>query len=197
MFIKRQILDLIVTIAALLPLGLIFFDAITGRLSVNPIQELILRTGKPALVLLIASLACTPLNLLFGWKWIMAARKPLGLYSFGYIVLHLFLFVVVDYSLDLDLISQAIREKRYILAGMAAFLLLVPLALTSNGAAMRRLGRWWRRLHRLVYLAAILAVLHYLWLAKVIREPVIFGIILLALLALRLPIIRRALLWRT
>ncbi|WP_245860507.1 sulfite oxidase heme-binding subunit YedZ [Candidatus Chloroploca asiatica] len=185
------------TIAALLPLGLIFFDAITGRLSVNPIQELILRTGKPALVLLIASLACTPLNLLFGWKWIMAARKPLGLYSFGYIVLHLFLFVVVDYSLDLDLISQAIREKRYILAGMAAFLLLVPLALTSNGAAMRRLGRWWRRLHRLVYLAAILAVLHYLWLAKVIREPVIFGIILLALLALRLPIIRRALLWRT
>ncbi|NCC31258.1 MAG: sulfoxide reductase heme-binding subunit YedZ [Chloroflexia bacterium] len=190
-------LDLIVTIAALLPLGLIFFDAVTGRLSVNPIQELILRTGKPALVLLIASLACTPLNVLFGWKWIMAARKPLGLYSFGYIVLHLFLFVVVDYSLDLDLISQAVREKRYILAGMAAFLLLVPLALTSNGAAMRKLGRWWRRLHRLVYLAAILAVLHYLWLAKVIREPVIYGIIVLVLLALRLPIVRRALLRRT
>ncbi|MFQ3662874.1 MAG: protein-methionine-sulfoxide reductase heme-binding subunit MsrQ, partial [Chloroflexaceae bacterium] len=175
------------------PLALLIFDAATGRLSVNPIQDATLRTGKAALVLLILSLACTPLNRLLGWKWAVTLRKPLGLYSFLYVCLHLLVFAVADYRLDLALIGQTIAEKRYILAGLASFALLLPLALTSTRAAMRRLGRWWRRLHRLVYVAAALAVLHYLWLAKVWREPALWGAILLVLLLARLPVLRR---WR-
>ena len=178
---------------AWLPLALLIFDAATGRLSVNPVQDLTLRTGKAALVLLILSLACTPLNRLLGWKWAVALRKPLGLYSFLYVCLHLLVFAVADYRLDLALIGQTIAEKRYILAGLASFALLLPLALTSTRAAMRRLGRWWRRLHRLVYVAAALAVLHYLWLAKVWREPALWGAVLLILLLARLPLLRR---WR-
>jgi sulfoxide reductase heme-binding subunit YedZ len=176
---------------SLLPLALLIFDTATGRLSVNPIQDLTLRTGKPALYLLLLCLACTPASLLLGWKWAVALRKPLGLYSFLYVCLHLLIFAVVDYGLDLGLIGEAVAEKRYVLAGFAAFLLLLPLALTSTKWAMRRLGRWWKRFHRLIYPAALLAVLHYLWLSKVPREPLIFAAVLLTLLAVRLPAIRR------
>jgi methionine sulfoxide reductase heme-binding subunit len=176
---------------ALLPLALLIFDAAMGQLSVNPIQDLTLRTGKPALVLLVLCLACTPAALLFGWKWAGALRKPLGLYSFLYVCLHLLIFVAVDYGLDAALIWEAVAEKRYVLAGFAAFLLLLPLALTSTRGMMRRLGRGWKPLHRLIYPAAILGVLHYLWLSKVPYEPLLFGAGLLVLLALRLPPVRR------
>ncbi len=172
---------------SLLPIGLLLFDALFGLLTINPIQDVILRTGKAALILLLASLACTPLHQLAGWKWIMALRKPLGLYSFGYVSLHLLAFAVLDFGLDLALIGQEIVEKRYIMAGLASFGLLLPLALTSTRAAQRRLGRQWRMLHRLVYPAALLATLHYLWLAKVPREPLIFLAILLGLLVVRMP----------
>ncbi|MGQ9926586.1 MAG: ferric reductase-like transmembrane domain-containing protein [Chloroflexaceae bacterium] len=176
---------------ALLPLALLVLDAATGSLSVNPIQDMTLQTGKAALALLMLSLACTPLNRLLGWKWVLALRKPLGLYSFLYVCLHLLVFAVADYRLDLALIGQAIAEKRYILAGLASFALLLPLALTSTRGAMRRLGRWWRRLHRVVYAAAALAVLHYLWLSKVWREPALWGVALIVLLLARLPLFWR------
>lgn len=185
-------LRLLVHIGSLLPLALLIFDTLAGRLSVNPIQDLTLRTGKAALVLLVLSLACTPANWLLGWRWATSLRKPLGLYAFLYVSLHLLVFVAVDYGLDPGLIGQAIAEKRYVLAGMTSFLLLLPLALTSTKGAQRRLGRWWRRLHRLVYPAAILAVLHFLWLSKTWREPVLYGVVLLALLAVRALRSRRA-----
>jgi sulfoxide reductase heme-binding subunit YedZ len=175
---------------ALLPLALLIFDGALGRLSVNPIQDLTLRTGKAALVLLVLCLTCTPAASLLGWKWAAGLRKPLGLYSFLYVCLHLLVFAAVDYGLDAALIWQAVAEKRYVVAGLAAFLLLLPLALTSTRAAMRRLGRWWRPLHRLIYPAAVLAVLHYLWLAKLPWQPLLFGAAVLALLALRLPPLR-------
>ncbi len=178
---------------SLLPLALLIFDTAMGRLTVNPIQDLTLRTGKPALYLLMLCLACTPASLLFGWKWATALRKPLGLYSFLYICLHLLIFAAVDYGLNLELIVEAVAEKRYVLAGFSAFLLLLPLALTSTKESMRRLGRRWKRLHLLIYPAGLLAVLHYLWLSKVPREPLIFAAVLLALLAVRLPAIRRRL----
>lgn len=176
---------------SLLPLGLLIFDGLAGQLSVNPIQDLTLRTGQAALILLLLSLSCTPLGGLTGQKWAVALRKPLGLYSFLYVCLHLLIFVGLDYGLDAGLIGQAIIEKRYVLAGLASFLLLVPLAATSSRAAQRRLGRWWRRLHWLVYPAAVLAVLHFLWLSKVARMPLIAGAILLILLAARLPAVRQ------
>lgn len=187
-----RVLRIAVHPLALLPLALLLFDAALGRLSVNPIQDLTLRTGKAALVLLVLCLACTPAALL-GWKWAAALRKPLGLYSFLYVCLHLLVFVALDYGLDGVLIWQAVAEKRYVLAGFAAFLLLLPLALTSTRAAMRRLGRRWKQLHRLIYPAAALAVLHYLWLSKLPWQPLLFGAALLGLLALRLPALRRRL----
>lgn len=176
---------------SLLPLLLLAYDALAGRLSVNPIQDLTLRTGYVGLVLLMLCLACTPAALLLGWKWAGALRKPLGLYSFLYVCLHLLVFMVADYGLDWGLIWQAVAEKRYVLAGFAAFLLLLPLALTSTRWAMRRLGRWWKRLHWLIYPAGVLAVAHFLWLSKVPYEPLLFGAALLALLIVRAPPVRR------
>ncbi|MCX7859138.1 MAG: ferric reductase-like transmembrane domain-containing protein [Chloroflexus sp.] len=171
----------------LLPLALLIGDALGNRLTANPIQYLTQRTGWFALALLLATLACTPLNRWLGWKIVMRWRKPLGLYSFGYAGLHLAIFAVLDYGLDMTLIAQAILEKRYIIAGFLAFLLLVPLAITSTTGWQRRLKHWWRRLHRLVYVAATLAVAHYLWLSKDPRPALIAGGLLAILLLARFP----------
>lgn len=183
---------------ALLPLALLLWDYWFYRLGPNPIQEITLRTGKPALVLLVLSLACTPLSTLLGWKQLLPLRRPLGLYAFLYVCLHLLIFVWLDYGLDPALLREAIFEKRYALAGFAAFLLLLPLAVTSTKWAMRRLGKNWKRLHRLVYVAAVLAIIHYLWLVKSITtQPLAFAVIIVMLLLLRVgPIKQRALRWR-
>jgi sulfoxide reductase heme-binding subunit YedZ len=175
---------------ALLPLALLIFDFVAGRLTVNPIQDITQRTGEPGLILLVLCLACTPLATL-GLKWAGGLRKPLGLYSFLYVALHLLTFVFLDYGLDWELIVEAVGEKRYVLAGLTAFALLVPLAITSTRGWQRRLGRRWKPLHALIYPAAILAVLHFLWLSKVPREPLLYAGVLAALLALRLPAVRR------
>ncbi|MBC8163437.1 MAG: sulfoxide reductase heme-binding subunit YedZ [Roseiflexaceae bacterium] len=177
---------------ALLPLALLAVDTALDNLSVNFIQDITERTGIPALVLLVLSIACTPLNTVFGWKWAVALRKPLGLYAFLYVCLHLLTFTALDYGLDWGAIATEVGEKRYILVGTAAFLLLVPLALTSNKAAMRRLGKNWKRLHLLVYAIVPLAVLHYLWLSKDPRPALLFGAATGVLLLLRLPVLRRA-----
>ncbi len=182
-----RFLPLLPHLIGLTPLALIGIDALSNRLTVNPIQYLTQRTGWFALVLLLASLACTPLNRWLGWKRVMAWRRPLGLYSFGYAGLHLLIFAGLDYGLDLALIAQAVSEKRYIVAGLLAFGLLLPLALTSTKGWQRRLRHWWRRLHRLVYPAAALAIAHYLWLSKDPRPALIAGGLLAILLLARLP----------
>ncbi len=178
---------------ALVPLVLLVWDAAINKLTANPIQAATQRTGLPALVLLVLCLACTPLVWL-GWKRVGALRRPLGLYALLYATLHMLLFFVVDYGLDWHLISQGVLEKRYVLAGLAAFLLLVPLGITSTKGWQRRLGRNWKQLHRLIYLAAPLAVVHFVWLVKSdIREPLLYGAAVAMLLVARLPAIRRAL----
>lgn len=185
-------------VGALLPLALLLWDYWFYQLGPNPIQEITLRTGKPALVLLVLSLACTPLNTLLGWKQVLPLRRPLGLYAFLYVCLHLLIFVWLDYGLDPELLAEAIFEKRYALAGFAAFLLLLPLAVTSTKWAMRKLGKNWKRLHRLVYVAAVLAIIHYLWLVKSIHtEPLVFAAIVIGLLLMRVgPIKQKVLRWR-
>ena len=181
-------------LAALVPLALLIWDGTQGRLTVNPIQEITHRTGKTALVLLVLSLVCSPANRVLGLRQVVPLRRPLGLYAFGYATLHLLIFFVVDYGLDVTLIQEAVLEKRYVLAGLGAFVLLAPLAVTSTRGWMRRLGRRWKPLHRLVYLAAPLAVLHYVWLVKAdIREPLLYGAAVAALLVLRVPLVRRPL----
>jgi sulfoxide reductase heme-binding subunit YedZ len=183
-----------VHLAAWAPLAWLAFDWLTSRLSVNPIQDLTLRTGKAALWLLVLSLAATPANTLLGFRPALRVRRALGLYAFGYALLHFLVFVWVDYGLDFALILQDVGSKRYVLVGFSAFLILLPLALTSTQGWMKRMGKNWKRLHRWVYLAGVLAVVHYVWLVKSdIREPLTFGAAVLLLLAARIPQVRSAL----
>jgi sulfoxide reductase heme-binding subunit YedZ len=192
--LSPNILRLLTHVGVLLPLAVLIWDGMHGGLTVNPIQEISARTGKTALVLLVLSLACTPLNTLFGLRHVLPLRRPLGLYAFAYAALHLLNFAAVDYGLDPVLLREAILEKRYVLVGFAAFLLLLPLAITSTTGFQRRLGKQWKQLHRLVYLAAILAVVHFVWLVKAdVREPLVYGAIVGGLLVVRLPSIRRRL----
>ncbi len=182
---------------ALLPLAVLFYDFWYYRLGADPVREAILRTGKPALILLLLSLTITPLMSVAGWKQLQPLRRPLGLYAFLYVCVHLGIFVVVDYELKLRLILDGIVNNPYVVVGFTAFLLLIPLAATSTKASMRRLGKNWKRLHKLVYLVGILAIWHFLWLAKDNGEALIYAGILAFLFLLRFQPVRQPLIrWR-
>jgi sulfoxide reductase heme-binding subunit YedZ len=199
--LKANWLWLAANVAAAMPLVLIVWDYSQGVLGIDPVNAINNRTGRTAIVLLLASLACTPLNILFGWRQVVGLRKSLGLWAVAYAGLHLLNFLGLDYAFNLGQIMQdAVLDKPYILAGLAALLLLIPLAVTSTRGWMRRLGKNWKRLHRLAYGAGVLAVLHFLWQAKAAErwEPLIYALVLGALLAVRLPPLRRTLVrWRT
>lgn len=182
----------LVHVGALAPLAWMLWLAASGGLTVNPIQDLTLRTGKTALVLLLLTLACSPLNLLLGWRWALKARRTLGLYAFMYATLHVLIFVALDYGFDLRLIGAAVVEKRFVLVGLLAFTILLLLAVTSFDGWKVRLRKNWKRLHRLVYLAGGLVIVHYAWSVKAdIRVPLLYGVVLLVLLVLRIPAIRK------
>jgi len=195
---KANILRWATHVVALLPLAIIIWRFYTDQLSADPIRDITLRTGWAAIVLLVSSLACTPLNTMLGWKQLLPLRRPLGLYAFLYVSLHLFIFVYLDYGLMWGLIREGIFEKRYALVGFSAFLVLLPLALTSTKWSMRKLGKNWKRLHKWVYLAGILAVVHYFWLVKnVYTRPIVFAVILTLLLLLRVPFVKQQVIrWR-
>jgi sulfoxide reductase heme-binding subunit YedZ len=144
------------------------------------------------------SLAVTPAHIWFGWKQIIPLRRLLGLYSFFYAALHLIIFLWLDYLLDPQLIVEALFAKRYALVGLAAFLILLPLTVTSTRVSMRRLGKRWKTLHKFVYLAGVLVVLHYFLLVKnSYTEPLIFAAILALLLLTRVKPIKQTILqWR-
>ncbi len=181
-----------VHILALIPLAKMIWDFWFDNLTVNPIQELTFRTGWYALFILVLSLACTPANTLFGLRQALALRKPLGLYGFMYVSLHLLVFIGLDYGFSWRWIWEEALEKRFVLVGFASFLLLLPLAITSTKGWQRRLKKNWKRLHRLAYVAVPLGVVHFLWLVKAdYREPLAFGVFLAALLLVRVPPIKR------
>ena len=178
---------LVTAVAALIPLAVMVVDGLGDRLTFNPIQELTFRTGKVGLVLLVASLACAPLNTLAGLRIGLKIRRDLGLFGFLYISLHLLIFSVLDLGLDIGLIVNAISQKLFVLAGMAAFVLMIPLAITSTKGWQKRLGKRWKSLHRLVYLALPIAAFHYVWLVKAdIRPTLAYALLLL----IRVPAIR-------
>jgi len=180
-----------VHIAALLPMAHLLWDTWRGNLTVNPLQDWTFRTGDWALRLLVASLACTPIATIFGFKQAISVRRALGLYGFGYAVVHFFIFIGVDYRFAFDLIWDDLATKRYILVGLAALLIFIPLAITSTRAWMKRLGRRWKQLHKLTYIAVPLAVVHYIWLVKAdLRDPLLYAAIVAVLLLLRLPQVR-------
>jgi methionine sulfoxide reductase heme-binding subunit len=194
----QRILKLTVHVGALIPLALMIWDYTQGNLGAEPIREITLRTGKTAIVLLMLSLAVTPAHIWFGWRQIIPLRRLLGLYSFFYVALHLIIFLWLDYLLDPQLIAEALFSKWYALVGLAAFLILLPLAVTSTRSAMRRLGKKWKTLHKWVYLAGVLAVLHYLLLVKnSYTEPLIFASVLGVLLLTRVKPVKQTILqWR-
>ena len=147
--------------ACLIPLGLLVGAAFTGGLTANPIEDITHRTGDWTLRFLLAALAVTPLRKLLGWSSLASYRRMVGLFAFFYAVLHLSTYLVLDFFFAFDLIFDDIVERRYVTAGFTGFVLLVPLALTSTKGMIRRLGgQRWRRLHRLVYLAAVAGVVH-------------------------------------
>ncbi|MBM3153308.1 MAG: sulfoxide reductase heme-binding subunit YedZ [Chloroflexi bacterium] len=185
----------------LLPAASVLVRVLDGDLGANPIQATEQALGRAALYFLLASLACTPLNTVFGWRELLNHRRTLGLYAFLYASLHFYTFSAVDYGLNWTLSKEAIFDKPFTLVGFIAGFILLVLAITSFDAWKERLGRHWKSLHRLAYLAGGMTILHYTWAKKGnllslsgdILQPVLSGLLLLLLLALRIPFIRRRL----
>jgi sulfoxide reductase heme-binding subunit YedZ len=181
---------ILVHIGCLLPIPWLILDAWRGNLTADPIRASILRTGKIALELLVLSLACTPLNNIFGFKPALKVRRALGDYSFLYTSLHFAIFVSLDYGFDIQLVMNELIRP-YALVGLVAGLLLIPLAITSFSPWPKRLGKNWKRLHNLVYAINLLAALHFILVVKQgVTEPYLWMILIVFLLVLRLPPVR-------
>ena len=175
-----------VFLACLFPLGLFSFDVITENLSADPIKDATLFTGDWVLRFLLITLCITPLRRLTGWSQLIKLRRMLGLYAFFYAFLHFLVWFWLDRELQLGDVIEDILKRPYITVGFSAFVMLIPLAITSNRFSIRRLKQRWQKLHKLVYPIAALGVLHFLWLVKAdVLEPVIYGIILIILLGIR------------
>lgn len=176
----------LVFLAAATPGLLLGWRVYTGDLGVNPAETLLHQTGRDALALLLTSLAVTPVRRITGWNRVQMVRRMLGLWSFFYAGSHFTIYAVFNHLGDVAAIWADVVERPFIFSGMLALVILVALALTSTTAAIRRLGRNWQRLHRLVYLAAAAGVVHFAWGQKAdIREPLVWGAILGILLAVR------------
>jgi sulfoxide reductase heme-binding subunit YedZ len=183
----RRVFKPLVFLSALLPFAIMLRGAWVGDLGANPLETVTHGTGDWALRFLLLTLAMTPLRRLLHRSWPLRMRRMLGLYAFFYASLHFLIWLVLDQELSWHNILGDIAKRPYITVGFTAWLLLVPLAATSTRWAMRRLGRRWTRLHRLVYPIAVLAVVHYLWLVKAdLFEPLLYGAILAVLLLARL-----------
>jgi len=185
-----RVLKVLVFLLCLLPLGklgLEIFGLAGLSLGANPIEELIHRLGKWGLNFLLITLAVTPLRKLTGLNWLLRFRRMLGLFAFFYVLMHFLSYAGLDQHFDLPVIAEDIVERPYITIGVSALLLLLPLAVTSTNGMMRRLGRRWQKLHRLVYVIAGLGVWHFYWqVKKDILEPSIYIFILGALLGYRI-----------
>jgi len=184
--------QILVHFGSIIPFIWLVWDAVAGNLTVNPIQALTQRTGKYALAFLLVCLACSPLNSLFGFRSALKVRRALGLYAFFYASLHFLIFLVLDYGLNVGLIKEAIFEKRFAVVGFIAFVFLTLLAITSTRGWKKRLGKKWKWLHRSIYLAGLLVIVHYTWAVKAdIRIPLFNGFVLLMLLSVRIPGVRK------
>ncbi|HEY0875469.1 MAG TPA: protein-methionine-sulfoxide reductase heme-binding subunit MsrQ [Vicinamibacterales bacterium] len=171
---------------ALAPALWLVFRFLTDRLSVNPIEDITLTTGIWTLRFLVITIAITPVRRITGWNRLIQFRRMMGLFTFFYATLHFLTWVVLDLFFAWDLILADIAKRPFITMGMIAFAAMIPLALTSTKGWIRRLGRNWQVLHRLVYLSAVAAAIHYLWKVKVmIGSPVYYAAIVAALLLFR------------
>lgn len=189
---RRVAIKAAIWVSALIPAAWLIWQARLGDLGANPIEEVLHRTGWWGLVLLTVTLAVTPVRRLTGWHSIVRYRRLLGLFAFFYVCLHLSTYLVLDQWFAWSYILEDIAERPFITVGFAAWLILLALAFTSTRGWIRRLGKRWQRLHRLIYLAAGLGALHFFWKVKAdTREPLIFVAVIAVLLLARLPAFRR------
>ncbi|MGB5467421.1 MAG: protein-methionine-sulfoxide reductase heme-binding subunit MsrQ [Sedimenticolaceae bacterium] len=176
----------IVFAACLVPFVLLEKGTLEGDLGANPLERVTDVTGQWGLRLLLLTLAISPLRRLTGWTWLVRFRRMLGLFVFFYISLHFLTWVWIDQALSWGNILADIVKRPYVTVGFTAWLLLLPLALTSTRGMMRRLGSNWHRLHRVIYAVGVLGVLHYMWLVKAdLMQPLIYAGLLVVLLAVR------------
>ena len=186
--------QILVHVSCWIPFIILIWDFFHNNLTVNPIQEATFRTGKTALTLLVLTLAVTPINTIFGFREVIKVRRPLGLYTFFYASIHFLIFVGVDYNFNWNYIKDALFEKRYAYIGFTAFMIMLPMALTSTKGWQKRLKLNWKRLHKFIYVVGLLVVTHYMWAVKSdIRIPLIYGAIIISFLILRIPAVRKKL----
>lgn len=185
--VLRRLLKPLLFTLCLMPLSLLVWHGFTSGLGANPIEEITHRTGQWALRMLLITLSVTPLRQITGWHWLIRFRRMLGLYAFFYAVLHFTTYVWLDQFFWWQGIVEDVIERPFITVGFVAFMLMIPLAITSTRGMVRRLKRKWALLHRAIYLVAILGVVHFWWLVKVdVREPAIYAVVLAMLLGYRL-----------
>lgn len=191
----ERALKALIFIGALIPTVLLIAGvagAAGQSLGPNPTREMLHVTGKTSLNLLMITLMVTPIRVATGWVVLQAVRRALGLFAFAYAVLHFLIYAVLELDLDFSDLGREIARRPFIIVGMVALLALIPLAVTSTNKMMRKLGRRWQTVHRLIYPIAILGVWHYYWQVKAdIREPLIYAGLLAALLVYRLWLRRR------
>lgn len=174
-------------VGGLAPLALLAVQGPQGALGPNAVETALNQTGLLALVLLLASLSCTPVRIVTGWTWPARIRRTLGLLAFTYACAHFLTYLVLDQGLSLKALLEDLVKRPFITVGFTALVLLVPLAVTSTNRQVRRLGfPRWQRLHRLAYVAAVLGVVHFVWRVKQdVTEPLIYGAVLALLFAVR------------
>jgi sulfoxide reductase heme-binding subunit YedZ len=187
--VKPKYLKPIVFLACLVPVGRLAWKAYNSALGANPIQVITWSTGTWTLAFLLITLSVTPLRKLTRQYWLIQYRRMLGLFAFFYGSLHFLTYIWLDQFFDWHSVTKDVVKRPFITVGFTAFVLMIPLALTSTQWSIRQLGKKWQALHRLIYLTAILGVIHYIWLVKKdIRKPVIYACVLGALLSYRVVV---------
>ena len=176
-----------VFVGSLTPVAALLIRGLHGELGANPISQALNQLGLMALVFLVAALSCTPFKTIFGWTWPIRLRRMLGLYAFFYATLHASTYTGLDQFFDWHAIIEDVTKRKFIFVGFAAFVLLIPLAVTSTSAAVKRMGyTHWKQLHRLAYVAPMLGVIHFTWrVKKDVSEPITYAVVLGALLLVR------------
>ena len=183
----KKAAKVLVFLACLTPFVWLAIRTLTGRLGINPVEDLELTTGIWSLRFLIVTLAVTPVRRLTGWNRVIQYRRMLGLFTFFYVCVHFAIYIGIDQFFAFGAILKDVAKRPFITMGFTAFVLMIPLALTSTKGWIRRLGRRWQLLHRLIYISAVCASVHYLWKVKVmIGSPVYYALVIGLLLGFRI-----------
>jgi methionine sulfoxide reductase heme-binding subunit len=187
---KLRLTKIAIFLAALIPLERLLWKAFHDGLGANPIEVITHSTGDWTLILVLTTLSITPLRQITHQYWLIGVRRMVGLFAFFYGTLHFLTYIWLDKFFDVHEMLKDIGKRRFITVGFSAFVLMIPLALTSTAWSIRRLGgKRWQRLHRLIYLTGILAVIHYYWLVKADhRKPIAYGVVLGILLLYRVGV---------